>query len=363
VKAIILKNIIYFIIALPGLFLLVNNYPYLGIASVLLVLILGLVFLFIKKSITQYHFEVLFILVIIYAYFILSYFISSQTLANFFSYKFLRYDGNFFFNYVPFFALAVPYFDYKKAANIFFNFMFFTFTAAAVIGIIEYSTGWFELFFGMQNNERVFLVFNSAHNATGSVYAAVCIFLLAFILIERIRYKKILYLLALFLCLAGLLLIRSRGSYVGFIIGTVFVLWLYYRFTFKFFLIVILIFMSLVPMVYFTGTFDRVQNIFNLQEGNVLIRFTLWEKAWHLFTKSPIFGIGFGRYNDIIYEDILRDTVPASGQFVGYPGFVAFYTEPSYKFGFGHAHPKVAEDPDGFDEYIIDDYIDSDHVC
>ncbi len=27
------------------------------------------------------------------------------------------------------------------------------------------------------------------------------------------------------------------------------------------------------------------------------------------------------------------------------------------------APPKVAEDPAGFDEYIIDDYIDSDHVC
>ncbi|MDZ7836862.1 MAG: hypothetical protein U5N58_02355 [Actinomycetota bacterium] len=34
-----------------------------------------------------------------------------------------------------------------------------------------------------------------------------------------------------------------------------------------------------------------------------------------------------------------------------------------YEFGKKRASPKVAEDPDGFDEYIIDDYIDSDHVC
>ena len=27
------------------------------------------------------------------------------------------------------------------------------------------------------------------------------------------------------------------------------------------------------------------------------------------------------------------------------------------------APPKVAEDPAGFDEYIIDDYIDSDNMC
>ena len=34
-----------------------------------------------------------------------------------------------------------------------------------------------------------------------------------------------------------------------------------------------------------------------------------------------------------------------------------------YEFGNKRAPPKVAEEPIGFDEYIIDDYIDSDHVC
>ena len=34
-----------------------------------------------------------------------------------------------------------------------------------------------------------------------------------------------------------------------------------------------------------------------------------------------------------------------------------------YEFDKKRAPPKVAEDPAGFDEYIIDDYIDSDHVC
>jgi hypothetical protein len=34
-----------------------------------------------------------------------------------------------------------------------------------------------------------------------------------------------------------------------------------------------------------------------------------------------------------------------------------------YEFDKKRAPPKVAEDPEEFDEYIIDDYIDSDHVC
>jgi len=34
-----------------------------------------------------------------------------------------------------------------------------------------------------------------------------------------------------------------------------------------------------------------------------------------------------------------------------------------YEFGNKRAPPRVAEDSEEFDEYIIDDYIDSDHVC
>ena len=34
-----------------------------------------------------------------------------------------------------------------------------------------------------------------------------------------------------------------------------------------------------------------------------------------------------------------------------------------YEFGKKRAPPKVAEDPQEFDDYIIDDYVDSDHVC
>ena len=34
-----------------------------------------------------------------------------------------------------------------------------------------------------------------------------------------------------------------------------------------------------------------------------------------------------------------------------------------YEFERKRPPPKVAEDPGEFDEYIIDDYIDCDHVC
>jgi len=34
-----------------------------------------------------------------------------------------------------------------------------------------------------------------------------------------------------------------------------------------------------------------------------------------------------------------------------------------YEFGNKRAPPRVAEDSEEFDEYIIDDYIDSDNMC
>ena len=331
------NNIIYFLIALPGLVLLINRYQYVAISSFLLILILGLIFLSYKKSITQYHFEILFILLIIYIYFTLSYFISNQTAGNYFSYSFLRYDGNFFFNYLPFFALAIPYFNYRKVTNIFFKFIFFTFTFASIIGLIEYFTKKFDLFFGSQNGEEVFLILNNTHNATGSVYAVVCIFLLAFFLLEKNKYVKVIYFLALFICLAGLLLTRSRGSYIGFIVGAVIALWLYYRSLVKFFITMILLLVATIPIIFFTGTFDRIKMIFDLSEGNVSVRFVLWERAWYLFTRSPIFGVGFGRYNDINYIS-WSEISPRLDLFIGYPNIAAFYMEPDYRFGFEHAH-------------------------
>ena len=294
------KNILYFLIALPGLFLLINRYQYFAISSFLLILILGLIFIFYKKSVTQYHFDILFILSIIYIYFTLSYFISNQTIDNYFSYSFLRYDGNFFFNYLPFFALAVLYFNYRKVTNIFFKFIFSTFTLI-------------------------------------SVYAVVCIFLLAFSLLEKKKYIKIIYFLAMFICLAGLLLTRSRGSYVGFIVGAVVVIWLYYRSLIKFSITMIVMLAASIPIILFTGTFDRIKMIFDLSEGNILVRFALWEKAWNLFIRSPIFGVGFGRYNDINYIS-RSETIPNPDLFIGYPNIAAFYMEPTYRFSFSHAH-------------------------
>jgi len=80
-----------------------------------------------------------------------------------------------------------------------------------------------------------------------------------------------------------------------------------------------------------------IKMIFDFSESNALVRFVLWERAWYLFTRSPIFGIGFGRYNDINYIS-WGEIIPRLDLFIGYPNIAAFYMEPAYRFGFGHAH-------------------------
>jgi len=326
----LLKKILYFLIASPGLFLLVNLYPYLAITSFLLILVMGVISLFYKKAITSYHSEVLSILVIIYIYFILSYFLSNQNIYNFFSYQFLRYDGNFFFCYLPFFALAVPYFNYKKVSSLYFKIIFIVFTAFALIGIYGYVTKSYFLVFKEYSVGVYFQALNFSHNSTGSVYALVCTFLLIFFLKEKKKLCKVLYSIALLICLSGLFFAKSRGSYVGFAIGAVFVFWMHYRSIGKFVRAVLVTLVASIPLLFITGTHRRVMQIFDFSEGNIRIRFVLWEKAWNLFTQSPVFGVGFGRYNDV--------NAMSAKRLVGFPEIASFFMEHNFDFSFGHAH-------------------------
>lgn len=336
------NKILYFFIALPGLFLLVNEYPVFAITSNLMVLFLGILFLFYKGSITSYHSQVLRILLVIYIYFTLSYFISNQTLENFFSYEFLRYDGSFFFCYILFFALSVPYFDYKKATSLYFKFIFFTFSLFGLIGLYGFLSDKFQLFFKYHGASygKTFTVLNYAHNATGSVYAVVCIFLLVFLLSEKNKKFKIIYIVLLILCLGGLFMTKSRGSYVSFGVGAVFVLWFYFRSIKKFIISIFSILVVSLPLIFVTGAYKRIMLIFDLKEANTSWRFVLWERALYMFKNSPIFGIGFGRFNDVYFPPVYNNNFNFENlnSFIGLPKFISFFMEPNFIFSSAHAH-------------------------
>ena len=333
---IIIKEISYILLIAPVLFLLVNKYPYLLVISVLISILIGIIFFIKKRAIISLHSELLAILLIIYIYFMFSYFVSGQSFSNLLSFQFLRFDGNFFFCYILFFIFAHPALDYKKLANYYFKFIFTVFTIFSIFGIIEYfQNNWSWMVYTEPGVGKVYFALNFAHNATGSVYAIVCIFLLVFFLKEKEKKLKSLYIILLLINLAALFLTKSRANYLGFIISSVIIIWLYYK-SLKKFLIALGIFIAgSIPVIYFTGVYSRVIQIFETGGGTSVIRFFIWEKAWYLFSQSPLFGIGFGRFNDIFNIDRGLFDV---GRLRGFPGFITFYMKDNFYYDTAHAH-------------------------
>lgn len=333
------KKLIYFLVASSGLFLLVNEYPYFGILSILILLFLGVLFLFYKGSVASVHLSVIGVLLVIYIYFILSYFISNQSLSNFISYSFLRYDGNFFFCYIPFFALAIPYFNYEKAIRLYFNFIFFTFSLLSIAGIVEILTkNYYRIFLYNEYEGPMLVGLNHAHNATGSVYALASIFALVFTLRSR-KMKKIYYIVILLLCLAGLIMTQSRGSYVGFVVGALFVIWLHFRSILKFIIITLVMSAVSLPLIFFTNLHERFMQVLDIANWTVGTRIDLWKKALYLFRQSPVFGVGFGRFNDINYNvNNYGYTFTRLDEFVGVPRVFYTYHASNFDFNSAHAH-------------------------
>jgi len=324
------------LVALPALFLLVNNYPYLMISSILLIILIGIIFFLSKPLIIIQDKSVLSILIIIYIYFIFSYFYSGQLVSKLVAYSFLKNDGNFFFCYLLFFILAVPFFNYKKTVNLFFSFLFIIFSLFSLFGIFEFVIKKTSLMITTDPSKgSMFTALNYAHNATGSVYAVVCLFALIFFLNDSKKKLKFLYLAVLIICLAGLSLTKSMGSYIGFAVAVVPILWINYRSIKKFLIIISIFIIMSIPIIFLTGIYKRIIQIFNYSSDihdlyTTAVRLELWKKAWYLFLKSPIFGIGFGRFNDIVPYNYQR--------LKGFPGILSLYTDSNFVFTASTAH-------------------------
>lgn len=326
------KELVYILIALIPMFTLVNKYPYLSIFSFMLLSLIGFVFFLKNRVISQQHLRIGILLLLICFYLIFSYIISKQPITNLFTYGFLRNDGNFFFSYSPFFILAVPFIDYRKALRIYFWFLFISFIVFAVIGLFEYLNGHHFLTVRIDDYYvgSMLVTLNNSHNATGSVFAIVSIFAVAFFFKSNNK-EKIAYGLISVLCLAALAITKSRGSLIAFVVGVMYVLLIGSGSFLKFLRNILILAIASVPLVYITGTFGRIMQIFKIYDQSALTRLSLWSKAISLFKQSPIIGIGFGRYNDVLWN---FDHVSLSGN----PGIIASYTSSNYVFNDTNAH-------------------------
>ncbi len=326
------RELVYVLFALLPVFILMNKFPFFTIFSIIALLLLSIYYFIKNKKISEQHLRADILLGILALYLLLSYFISGQPLINLFNYWFIRYDGNFFFSYSPFIILAIPFISYRKAAKIYFQFLFIAFTFFAVLGFFEYINDISSFMVRIDDVYvgPMFIALNNSHNATGSVYSIASIFAFAFFL-ESYKKEKIAYGFISILCFIALIITKSRGSMVAFAIGIFFLLLFgsgsFLKFLRNFFILIVV----LVPLVFITGTFGRVMQIFHIYDLSALTRFSLWDKAILLYKQSPIVGIGFARYNDVPWN---FDKVPLSGN----PGIFSMYTSANYIFNDTNAH-------------------------
>lgn len=327
-----LKELVYILLGLLPAFILMNKFPYLAISPIIILLIMSVYYFLKNKEISRQHLRVNILLGLLASYLLFSYFISGQPFINLFNYGFIRYDGNFFFSYAPFIILAVPLLDYRKAANVYFKFLFIAFTFFAVLGVLEYMNDISSFMVRIDDIYvgPMFIALNNSHNATGSVFSIAGIFALAFFLKSE-KKEKIAYGCIFMLISVALIITKSRGSLVAFAAGIFFILLFGSGSFLKFLRNIFIIIVVAVPFIFVTGTYGRIVQIFHIYDLSALTRFSLWDKAILLFKQSPITGIGFARYNDVPWN---FDRLPLTGN----PGVFALYTSQNYIFNDTNAH-------------------------
>ncbi|MBI1910220.1 MAG: O-antigen ligase family protein [Deltaproteobacteria bacterium] len=255
---------------------------------------------------------------------------------SFLDYDFYRRDGNFFITFAP--LLTLPLFkinfDLKSAVKTF------------IIWISGVNLLFTLKFLALRHSEDYHFLFY-AHNAAGGYLGLLSSLSIGYYLATKKRF----YLLLSLLNLLSLWLTGSRGSVVGFACGLL-VFWCFRRKIIPRFVVTSIVLAKVLMMVmvfYMATSFFAVGHEFYepdpnalthsgeglnyLQDvvprgGNIISRFFfLWPRALFLFIKSPIFGTGFGSYND--YPYIFHGTK-----------YLAYFNTPMHPgmYNDGHAH-------------------------
>lgn len=223
--------------------------------------------------------------------------------SSFIEWEFYRRDGNVFVSYAPLLVLSLLQLDIDLRKI----FQWFIYISTFINGLfltIYFYTGNTILF----AEEGIYHLLFEAHNAAGG-------FLMILASISLGKYldsKKKTDLLIFIINFIGLYETYSRGSLLAFIVA----IFLYYIFKCgyeKSFIYVFILFQSIVYGWLYNNaadgflnetlfTVDFIESDFTERGGTIINRgFYLWPRAIYLFLQSPIFGTGFGSFNDLPY--------------------------------------------------------------
>lgn len=248
-----------------------------------------------------------------YCYWIVSYFLTTGSLTNFFSFDFLRRDGAIFFAYLPL-LLICEYGLQPERIRELLNMYLSIMGVLAVIGAVQFAavSGIIPDFVSFLPDSLVmvrqagasgleFHALIDAHNAAGGAYAIASLMALAMLLFSGTKPRILSWPTLWFsLALVGLALTKSRGAYLAFCAAALLVFF-HKKDDFK--RAVKPLFLVVLPLFYFLVQQAEVATRVNAisagdSDPNVIDRFELWSRAVGFIASSPLFGIGFGRFND-----------------------------------------------------------------
>lgn len=262
-----------------------------------------------------------------------------------FNFQFYRFDGNFFVTYTPllFLASSVFFVNVERTmrwfvySSTFINFCVLALWLATGQALLR---GFFGGSYGASSATPIYHFMFVAHNAAGGFLAILSAFSLAMFLAKR----NMLTAAILAVNLASLFLTSSRGSMLGLTVAILIVLFAG-RLGDRFYTIVIgALAINLLVVLYIYSNSDinfivyrqaqltRVLGSLNpgvagFLDDNASIRLeTSWPLALHAFLQSPIFGIGFGAFDDLPWE------------LWGWPGVFAFNSAETLLHSDSHAH-------------------------
>jgi len=277
-------------------------------------------------------------LVAAYLYWIFSYFLTGAGLSNFLSFDFIRFDGALFIAYLPLFLITDVRLDpqfIRRIVSLFLTLM----AAVALLGLAEFvDSAIFPLGLSVlpeplqvlhdaSLSTNIFHGLFRAHNAAGAIYAIVT--LISFSLLVGDKNPSFFSLPSFWLAtnFAGMALSQSRTAYVAFLAA---LLLTFFRDratlarAFKYATPI------LVPLLYLLlnqpTVSHRTQEVSDLEDPNIVLRFLYYQRAFDDFVQSPVIGTGFARFNDELKT------------YTGIPHVLYFATSGSIVNDDSHAH-------------------------
>lgn len=144
-------------------------------------------------------------------------------------------------------------------------------------------------------------------NHFGAFIADYCAVLLGLFLLDKNKWRRLLYISAVLFGLHPLFYSYSRGAYLAFLAAVTVFGVIKKRSLLVVVVVVLIAWKTILP----ASVVDRIQMTETPAgeiEGSAAHRFVLWEHAMELFDENPVFGIGFGGFGFTVPEGELTDT-------------------------------------------------------